>query len=67
MTIPFKKITSGRNFHDSQPEVAPDVLNSKGVVVGLGVVVEQIVISLIMFPFSPHTAVRQFPRPSVVL
>lgn len=43
------------------------MLNTKGVVVGLGVVVKQAVIFLIMFPFSPHIAVMQFPRPSVVL
>lgn len=43
------------------------MLNTKGVVVGLGVDVKQVVIFLIMFPSSPHTAVMQFPRPSVVL
>lgn len=50
-----------------QPEVGPVVLNTKGVVVGLGVVVvKHTVMVLFMVPFSPHSAVIQFPRPSVV-
>lgn len=47
--------------------VGPGVLNTKGVVVGLGaLVVEHTVIVLITFPFAPHSAVMQCPRPSVV-
>lgn len=44
------------------------VLNINGVVVGAGVVVlKQGYMLLVTIPFSAHSAVMQFPRPSVVL
>lgn len=50
-----------------QPEVGTRVLNTKGVVVELGaLVVEHAVMVLLMVPFAPHSAVIQFPSPSVV-
>lgn len=50
-----------------QPEVGTRVLNTKGVVVELGaLVVEHTVMVLLMVPFAPHSAVIQFPIPSVV-
>lgn len=62
------------NFYSSKrkvflPEVTGgSVVNVKGDVVGLGVVVvKHTVVVLVMVPLAPHTAVMQFPRPSVVL
>lgn len=48
--------------------VFPTVLNVNGVVVGPGaVVVKHGYIVLVTVPLAPHSAVMQFPNPSVVL